>query len=121
MPPHRSPIHATPITPILSPQIDATTLNAVVAAAVATTMAQYHPISTGGGETPTNSTHGEVLVCNGEFSYRGFTRCQPLSFKGTEGVIALMQWFKNVTPPNQTAETSEGYCYSIEYHHNEYT
>ena len=26
-----------------------------------------------------------------------------------------------VTPPNQTAETSEGYCDSIEYHHNDYT
>ena len=94
MPPRRSPRHATPITPIPSPQIDAATLNAAVAEAVATAMAQYHSTSTGGGEAPTDSTQGEVPVRQGEFSYKDFTRCQPLSFKGTEGVIALLQWFE---------------------------
>ena len=91
MPPRRSPRHATPITPIPSPQIDAATLNAAVAEAVATAMAQYHSTSTGGGEAPTDSTQGEVPVRQGEFSYKDFTRCQPLSFKGTEGVISLLQ------------------------------
>ena len=61
MPPRRSPRHPTPITPILSPQIDVATLNVAVAAAVATAMTQYHLTSTGGG-TPTDSTQGEVPV-----------------------------------------------------------
>ncbi|GJU19232.1 hypothetical protein Tco_1152574 [Tanacetum coccineum] len=30
------------------------------------------------------------------FSYLDFLKCQPLNFKGTEGVVGLMQWFERM-------------------------
>ncbi|GJY06552.1 hypothetical protein Tco_0373606 [Tanacetum coccineum] len=29
-------------------------------------------------------------------TYKDFLNCKPLSFKGTEGVVALSQWFENI-------------------------
>ena len=75
---------------------------------MATAMAQYHSTSTGGGEAPTDSTQGEVPVCQGEFSYKDFTRCQPLCFKGTEGVIALLQWFEKTESVFEICSCPEG-------------
>ncbi|GJT51655.1 hypothetical protein Tco_0977812 [Tanacetum coccineum] len=31
-----------------------------------------------------------------EFTYIDFLKCQPLNFKGTEGVISLTQWFEKM-------------------------
>ena len=100
MPPHQNPRrnlnNETPIPPPQppTPQFDTTTLNVVVAAGVATAMAQYHSSGSTGGGTPVLSTHGEIPMRLKECSYKDITNCKPLSFKGTGGVIALSQWFK---------------------------
>ncbi|GKE99976.1 hypothetical protein Tco_0023327, partial [Tanacetum coccineum] len=31
-----------------------------------------------------------------ECTYPNFMKCQPLNFKGTEGVVELIQWFKKM-------------------------
>nr|GEW01748.1 reverse transcriptase domain-containing protein [Tanacetum cinerariifolium] len=31
-----------------------------------------------------------------EYTYHDFVKCQPLNFKGTEGVVGLTKWFKNM-------------------------
>ncbi|GKG31820.1 hypothetical protein Tco_0426770, partial [Tanacetum coccineum] len=31
-----------------------------------------------------------------EFTYQDFMKCQPLYFKGTEGVVELTQWFERM-------------------------
>ncbi|GKC87991.1 reverse transcriptase domain-containing protein [Tanacetum coccineum] len=31
-----------------------------------------------------------------EYTYSDFLKCQPLNFKGTEGVVGLTQWFKKI-------------------------
>ncbi|GKB99509.1 hypothetical protein Tco_0985646, partial [Tanacetum coccineum] len=38
-----------------------------------------------------------------ECTYPDFMKCQPLNFKGTEGVVELIQWFKQLLcgKPNQ--------------------
>ena len=74
-----------------TPQFDTTTLNAAVAMAVATAMAQYHSSGSTGGGTPVQSIQVQALVRSRECSYKDFTNCNPLSFKGTDGVIALLQ------------------------------
>ncbi|GJX46373.1 putative reverse transcriptase domain-containing protein [Tanacetum coccineum] len=33
-----------------------------------------------------------------EYTYPDFLKCQPLNFKGTEGVVGLTQWFKKMEP-----------------------
>ncbi|GKA96342.1 reverse transcriptase domain-containing protein [Tanacetum coccineum] len=41
-----------------------------------------------GGRRPVPTTH--------ECTYSGFLKCQPLNFKGTEGVVGLNQWFEKM-------------------------
>ena len=61
--PRRNPNNETPPPQPPTPQFDTTALNAVVVAAVATAMAQYHASgSTGGGGTPVNSIQVEAPV-----------------------------------------------------------
>ncbi|GKC51658.1 reverse transcriptase domain-containing protein [Tanacetum coccineum] len=33
---------------------------------------------------------------NGECTYQDFMKCQPLNFKGTEGVVGLIRWFEKM-------------------------
>ncbi|CAH1452086.1 unnamed protein product [Lactuca virosa] len=109
MPPRRStrrdpPVTATPPTP----QIDTAALNVAVAAAVAIAMAQYHSTSASGDGTPVHSNHGEAPVRLRECSYKDFTNCKPLSFKGTGGVIALSQWFEKTESIFEICSCPEG-------------
>ena len=94
--PRRNLNNETPIPPPQppTPQFDTAALNAVVAAVVVTTMAQYQSSGSVGGGTPVQSVQVEAPVRSRECSYKDFTNCKPLSFKGTGGVIALSQWFE---------------------------
>ena len=76
------PVNQTPPPPPPT-QVDTSALNAAIAAAVATAMAQYHCTRTSGGGTLVHSTQGEVLVRSRECSYKDFINCKPKSFKGT--------------------------------------
>ncbi|GJX75076.1 reverse transcriptase domain-containing protein [Tanacetum coccineum] len=47
----------------------------------------------GGNGNPYKSGRGDRLVAR-EGTYQDFIKCQPLNFKGTEGVVGLIMWFK---------------------------
>ncbi|GKB76878.1 hypothetical protein Tco_0943773 [Tanacetum coccineum] len=53
----------------------------------------------GRNENPKENGRGDRPVAR-ECTYQDFIKCQPLTFKGTEGVVGLTRWFENVTPPN---------------------
>ena len=107
--PKRNPNNETPIPPPQppTPQFDTTTLNAVVAAAVAIAMAQYHSSGSTGGGTPVQSIQVEAPVRSRECSYKDFTNCKPLSCNGTGGVIALSQRFKKTESDFEICSCSE--------------
>ncbi|GJU81252.1 reverse transcriptase domain-containing protein [Tanacetum coccineum] len=43
--------------------------------------------------TNRNTVHNETPVAR-KCSYKEFMSCQPFNFKGTEGVVCLIRWFK---------------------------
>ena len=76
MPPRKSPRNnPAPPLPPLPPVIDTAALNAAVAAAVATAMAQYHSSNASRGGTPVESIPVETPVRSSECSYKDFTNC----------------------------------------------
>ncbi|GJT98814.1 putative reverse transcriptase domain-containing protein [Tanacetum coccineum] len=49
----------------------------------------------GGNGNPNENNRGARHVVR-ECTYQDFMKCQPLNFKGTEGVVELMRWFENM-------------------------
>ncbi|GJV04349.1 hypothetical protein Tco_1337918 [Tanacetum coccineum] len=49
----------------------------------------------GGNEKPNENNRDARLVAR-ECTYQDFLKCQPLNFKGTEGVVRLIRWFKKM-------------------------
>ena len=97
MPPRKSPRTSNnPASPPPPPPavIDTAALNAAVATAVETAMAQYHSSDASRGGTPVESIPIEIPVRSRECSYKDFTNCKPKPFYGTGRVIALSQWFE---------------------------
>ncbi|GKA62874.1 reverse transcriptase domain-containing protein [Tanacetum coccineum] len=45
-------------------------------------------------DSGTSSRRTERAAC--EYNYSDFLKCQPLNFKGTEGVVGLTQWFEKM-------------------------
>ncbi|GJS92090.1 putative reverse transcriptase domain-containing protein [Tanacetum coccineum] len=43
-----------------------------------------------------NVNNGGVVPVARECTYQDFVKCQPLNFKGTEGVVGLTRWFKKI-------------------------
>ncbi|GJZ82760.1 hypothetical protein Tco_0647933 [Tanacetum coccineum] len=41
-----------------------------------------------------NVNNGGVVPVARECTYQDFVKCQPLNFKGTEGVVGLTRWFE---------------------------
>ncbi|GKB55908.1 putative reverse transcriptase domain-containing protein [Tanacetum coccineum] len=48
-----------------------------------------------GNGNPNVNIRGVVPVAR-ECTYQDFMKCQPLNFKGTEGVVGLIRWFKKI-------------------------
>ncbi|GJV24558.1 putative reverse transcriptase domain-containing protein [Tanacetum coccineum] len=48
-----------------------------------------------GNGNPNENDRGARLVAR-EFTYQYFMKCQPLNFKGTEGVVGLIRWFEKM-------------------------
>ncbi|GKB81289.1 hypothetical protein Tco_0948184, partial [Tanacetum coccineum] len=74
-------------------------INRLIAQGVADALADYEANrSSGNGNDSHNSGSGGVRamptarVC----TYKDFLNCQPLNFKGTEGVVGLTQWFEKM-------------------------
>ncbi|GKG19387.1 hypothetical protein Tco_0376486 [Tanacetum coccineum] len=49
----------------------------------------------GGNGNPKENDKGTRSVAR-ECTYQDFMKCQPLNFKGTEGVVGLIRWFKKM-------------------------
>ncbi|GJY52594.1 putative reverse transcriptase domain-containing protein [Tanacetum coccineum] len=49
----------------------------------------------GRNEKPNENNRDDRLVAR-ECTYQDFLKCQPLNFKGTEGVVGLIKWFKKM-------------------------
>nr|GEY53922.1 reverse transcriptase domain-containing protein [Tanacetum cinerariifolium] len=43
-----------------------------------------------------NANNGGVVPVARECTYQDFMKCQPLNFKGTEGVVCLTRWFEKI-------------------------
>ncbi|GKE24955.1 hypothetical protein Tco_1436467, partial [Tanacetum coccineum] len=54
--------------------------------------------SSGNGDDSHDSRSGErrTVPAARECTYSDFLKCQPLNFKGTEGVVGLTQWFEKM-------------------------
>ncbi|GJX11642.1 putative reverse transcriptase domain-containing protein [Tanacetum coccineum] len=50
----------------------------------------------GNGDENTNMIAGGVVPVTRECTYQDFLKCQPLIFKGTEGVVGLTRWFEKM-------------------------
>ncbi|GKE47220.1 hypothetical protein Tco_1478478, partial [Tanacetum coccineum] len=49
----------------------------------------------GGNRNPNKNNRGARHVAR-ECTYQDFMKCQPLNFKGTEGVVGLIRWFEKM-------------------------
>ncbi|GJS68300.1 putative reverse transcriptase domain-containing protein [Tanacetum coccineum] len=49
----------------------------------------------GGNGNPNENGRGDRYVAR-ECTYQDFMKCQPLNFKGTEGVVGLIRWFEKM-------------------------
>ncbi|GJW34213.1 putative reverse transcriptase domain-containing protein [Tanacetum coccineum] len=49
----------------------------------------------GGNGNPNENGRGDRPVAK-ECTYQDFMKCQPLNFKGTEGVVGLIRWFEKM-------------------------
>ncbi|GKB84444.1 putative reverse transcriptase domain-containing protein [Tanacetum coccineum] len=49
----------------------------------------------GGNGNPNENGRGDRPVAR-EYTYQDFIKCQPLNFKGTEGVVGLIRWFEKM-------------------------
>ncbi|GKC19093.1 putative reverse transcriptase domain-containing protein, partial [Tanacetum coccineum] len=49
----------------------------------------------GGNGNPNENGRGDRPVAR-EYTYQDFMKCQPLNFKGTEGVVGLIRWFEKM-------------------------
>ncbi|GKD93570.1 reverse transcriptase domain-containing protein [Tanacetum coccineum] len=84
--------------PKKTPMTDAA-IKELIAQGVADALADYEANrSCGNGNDSNNSGSGSgrtphtARVC----TYKDFLNCQPLNFKGTEGVVGLTQWFEKM-------------------------
>ncbi|GJT68141.1 hypothetical protein Tco_1019621 [Tanacetum coccineum] len=50
----------------------------------------------GNGNGNLNVNNGGVVPVTRECTYQDFVKCQPLNFKGTEGVVGLTRWFEKM-------------------------
>ncbi|GJR56706.1 hypothetical protein Tco_1407227 [Tanacetum coccineum] len=49
----------------------------------------------GGNENP-NENNMDARPVSREYTYQDFMKCQPLNFKGMEGVVGLIRWFEKM-------------------------
>ncbi|GKB04366.1 putative reverse transcriptase domain-containing protein [Tanacetum coccineum] len=81
-----------------TPMIDVA-IKALIAQGVAGALVDYEANrSSGNGDDSHNSGSGgrRTVPTARECTYSDFLKCQPLNFKGTEGVVGLTQWFEKM-------------------------
>ncbi|GJY77536.1 hypothetical protein Tco_0483337 [Tanacetum coccineum] len=74
-------------------------IKALIAQGVVDALAEYEVnIGSGNGDDSHDSRIGRrrQVPTTRECTYNNFLKCQPLNFKGIEGVVGLTQWFKKM-------------------------
>nr|GEV00507.1 putative reverse transcriptase domain-containing protein [Tanacetum cinerariifolium] len=61
-----------------------------------------------GNENPNRNDSGAMHVAH-EYTYHDFVKCQPLNFKGTEGVVRLTRWFEKIETVFHISNCTEKY------------
>ncbi|GKF94435.1 hypothetical protein Tco_0284135 [Tanacetum coccineum] len=105
MPPRRS----SATTRVDAATREATAATPMTAAAVEKLIKERVPMALANHETLRNSTNGHgdgshnfdtrtrgTVRTPRECTYKDFLNCKPLTFKGTEGVVVLSQWFEKM-------------------------
>ncbi|GKD62180.1 hypothetical protein Tco_1299689 [Tanacetum coccineum] len=77
--------------------LSAATIKQLITQRVAEAMADYEEIQNNKNKNGNpNVNVGGVVPIARECTYQDFVKCQPLNFKGTEGVIGLTRWFEKI-------------------------
>ncbi|GJU34309.1 hypothetical protein Tco_1182663 [Tanacetum coccineum] len=89
-----------------TPMIDAA-IKALIAKGVADALAEYeaHRSSGNGNDSHESGCGRRTERVSRECTYSNFLKCQPLNFKGTEGVVGLTQWFEKMESWNSHVKT----------------
>ncbi|GKD55582.1 hypothetical protein Tco_1288969, partial [Tanacetum coccineum] len=103
MPPRRGTRTRTrtaPATATATTQMTDATIRALIAQGVADALAkqeiQRNTNLNGDGSQGSRSGITRPVRPTRECTYSHFLKCQPLNFKGTEGVVGLTQWFERM-------------------------
>ncbi|GJZ70873.1 putative reverse transcriptase domain-containing protein [Tanacetum coccineum] len=97
MPPRKEPrTRTTPATATATTPITDAAIRALISRGVADTLVeqeiQRNNNLNGDGSQGSRSGIGRPVRPTRECTYSDFLKCQPLNFKGTEGVVGLTQW-----------------------------
>ncbi|GKE98563.1 hypothetical protein Tco_0021914 [Tanacetum coccineum] len=97
-----TPVTTTPVTTTPAPTVTTTTtvtnaqLQAMIDQGVNATLAARDANRNGiDSHTSRTGVRGSKRVAR-ECTYQDFMKCEPLYFKGTEGVVELTQWFERI-------------------------
>ncbi|GJZ19847.1 reverse transcriptase domain-containing protein [Tanacetum coccineum] len=74
------------------------TIKAPIAQGIATALAEYEANRGSGNDDDSHDSGSgrRTERATRECTYSNFLKCQPLNFKGTEGVVGLTQWFEKM-------------------------
>nr|GEW95304.1 putative reverse transcriptase domain-containing protein [Tanacetum cinerariifolium] len=72
-------------------------IDELISQRVAEALANYEATCGGnnGNGNPNENGRGAMVVTR-VYTYQDFEKCQPLNFKGTEGVVGLTRWFEKM-------------------------
>ncbi|GJW07754.1 reverse transcriptase domain-containing protein [Tanacetum coccineum] len=75
-------------------------IKVLIAQGVAKALVEYeaHQSSGNGDDSHDSRSSRRTERATRECTYSDFLKCQPLNFKGTEGVVGLTQWFEKMEP-----------------------
>nr|GEX65777.1 reverse transcriptase domain-containing protein [Tanacetum cinerariifolium] len=101
MPPRKAPrTRTTPATATATTSMTDTAIRALISQGVANDLAkqeiQRNNNLNGDGSQGFGSGIARPMCPTRECTYSDFLKCQPLNFKGTEGVVGLTQWFERI-------------------------
>ncbi|GJX57105.1 reverse transcriptase domain-containing protein [Tanacetum coccineum] len=98
MAPKKRTTRSTPATPTTTTSVTNEQLRALINQGVADALAARDADRSMNGDDSHNSGTGvrRTERVARECTYQDFMKCQPLFFKGTEGVIELTQWFERM-------------------------
>ncbi|GKF61075.1 hypothetical protein Tco_0181129 [Tanacetum coccineum] len=79
----------------VAPATSQAAIRKLVADSVATALEAQAATMANADNKNRNTRQGETYVAR-KCSYKEFMSCQPFNFKGTEGVVGLIHWFKRI-------------------------